>query len=48
MINDHNSSWCSEFKTNKKRYAVMLKEAVTELEEEMKKLEPPKVQELKS
>ncbi|CAD8078852.1 unnamed protein product [Paramecium sonneborni] len=41
LLNDHNSSWCSEFKKNKKAYHKKLCEAVKELEDELNKIQPP-------
>ena len=38
LINDHNSSWCTEFKTSKTRYRDLLIEAVKDLEVELNKL----------
>ena len=38
LLSDHNSSWCSEFKKNKKAYHKKLSEAVKELEEELNKI----------
>jgi hypothetical protein len=46
LINDHNTNWCNEFKSTKTKYRDMLAEAVKELEEELKKLEPPTLKEL--
>jgi hypothetical protein len=33
LVNDHNQTWCSEFKKSKTRYKEMLTEAVQELEQ---------------
>ena len=41
LINDHNSSWCTEFKSSKTKYRELLAEAVKELEIELNKLQPP-------
>jgi len=41
LINDHNPSWCSEFKTSKTKYKDMIKTAITELEAEFAKLPAP-------
>jgi hypothetical protein len=38
LINDHNSSWCSDFKSSKTKYKDMLTEAVKDLEIELNKL----------
>lgn len=48
LLNDHNSNWCSEFKKDKKRYQIMMEDAVKELQEELNKLEPPSQKDLKS
>ncbi|KAL4506801.1 hypothetical protein ABPG72_001222 [Tetrahymena utriculariae] len=44
LVNDHNSSWCAEFKT---KYPQMLREAVTELEEVLNSIPAPSAQETK-
>ncbi|CAK71945.1 unnamed protein product (macronuclear) [Paramecium tetraurelia] len=46
LLNDHNSSWCSEFKKSKKAYHKKLSEAVKELEEELNKIQPPSAADL--
>lgn len=46
LINDHNSSWCNEFKKNKKAYHKKLVEAVAELETELNKIQPPSAADL--
>jgi len=38
LINDHNGTWCNEFKKQKKAYHKKLVEAVAELEIELNKL----------
>jgi len=48
LINDHNSSWCNQFKKSKESYYIMLKEAVKELEDELNKLPVPSVKDVKS
>jgi hypothetical protein len=46
LINDHNSSWCNEFKSPKNKYSQMLIDAVKELELELAKLQPPTFKEI--
>jgi hypothetical protein len=41
LINDHNYSWCSQFKQSKTRYKEMLEEVVKQLEECLNKLDKP-------
>ena len=47
LVNDHNTNWCSEFKSSKNRYKDMLTEAIKELETELGKLQPPSGKDLK-
>ena len=48
LINDHNSSWCNQFKKSKDSYYIMLKEAVKELEDEFNKLPVPSMKDVKT
>jgi uncharacterized protein YukE len=41
LINDHNQSWCSQFKQSKTRYKEMLEEVVKQLEDALNKLDRP-------
>ena len=43
LVNDHNSSWASQFKSTKTKYSEMLADAINELEKELKKLELPSI-----
>ena len=47
LVNDHNSSWCTQFKSSKTKYKEMLLEAIKELENELNKLQPPSGKDLK-
>jgi len=47
LVNDHNYNWANQFKQQKSKYKEMLKEAVTQLEEDLNKLERPSEAELK-
>ena len=47
LANDHNTNWCSEFKSSKTRYKDMLTEAIRELESELGKLPAPSGKDLK-
>lgn len=46
LVNDHNYTWANQFKASKTKYKEMLAAAVTELEEELNKLERPSDYEL--
>ena len=46
LVNDHNSSWSTEFKKSKTQYKEMLEKAVKELEEELDKLPAPNLTDL--
>jgi ubiquitin-activating enzyme E1 len=48
LVNDHNPSWCSEFKKSKNQYRDMLQKAIEELEAEFKKLVAPSVHDVPS
>ena len=41
LINDHNLTWCSQFKQTKTRYKEMLEEVVKQLEEALNRLDRP-------
>lgn len=45
LVNDHNSFWCTEFKT-KNKYPTMLKEAFEELKKELDKLSAPSINDI--
>lgn len=47
LINDHNSNWCTEFKSSKTKYKEMLVEAIKELQVEFDKLQAPSASDLK-
>lgn len=47
LVNDHNTNWCSEFKSSKTRYKDMLTDAIKELENELNKLPAPSGKDLK-
>jgi ubiquitin-protein ligase len=42
LVNDHNDSWCRQFKQSKTRYKEMLEEQVKLLEDALNKLDRPK------
>ena len=42
LVNDHNDSWCRQFKQSKTRYKEMLEEQVKLLEDALNKLDKPK------
>jgi len=42
LVNDHNDSWCSQFKQSKTRYRDMLEEQFKLLEDALNKLDRPK------
>lgn len=48
LVNDHNSSWCSQFKKSKDSYYTMLKEAIKELEDEFNKLPVPSIKDIQT
>jgi hypothetical protein len=41
LVQDHNHTWCSQFKQSKTRYKEMLVEVVTQLEDALNKLDKP-------
>ena len=47
LVNDHNNSWCAEFKKDKKKYPEMLALAIKELEEAINEIPAPSFKELK-
>jgi ubiquitin-protein ligase len=46
LVNDHNYNWANQFKASKTKYKEMLAAAITELEDELNKLERPSDYEL--
>lgn len=48
LVNDHNSSWCSEFKKSKTKYKDMLTESIKELERLLYSMVPPSLKETSS
>lgn len=48
LINDHNSSWCTQFKKSKEAFYQMMKDAVKELEDELNKLPVPSIKDIKT
>lgn len=45
LVNDHNSSWCSELKQSKTKYKELLVKEIAELKELLDKLPPPDLHE---
>lgn len=41
LVQDHNHTWCSQFKQSKTRYKEMLEEVVKQLEDNLNKLDKP-------
>lgn len=47
LVNDHNRTWCDQFKKTKTAYLEMLKQQIGELETVLNSLQPPTYKELK-